>query len=96
MRSAHIGGAKAIRLDEPGRQREIGSAVRNGAASSNISYDDRLCVPTYEIDVRCVGRALEGEERGAGVHHDRTGWTFATFLRRATEARCGLPPSESA
>src|SRR5277367_3106615 len=38
--SAHIGGAKSIRLDDRRRPRRSASAVRNWAALTDIGYDD--------------------------------------------------------
>jgi hypothetical protein len=38
--SAHIGGAKSIRLDDRRQPRRSASAVRNWAALTDIGYDD--------------------------------------------------------
>src|SRR5690349_21102454 len=64
--SAHIGGAKSIRLDDRRPPRRSAPAVRNWAAPVGTSYDPPV-LPHIREDVRwCWTWALEGKPRGAG------------------------------
>src|SRR5215470_12823187 len=46
--SAHIGGAKSIRLDDWRQPRRSVSAVRNWAVLVGKGYDHRPCYPTFQ------------------------------------------------
>src|SRR6185437_3158303 len=58
--SAHIGGAKSIRLDDGRQPRRSVSAVRNWAALAGMGYHDRPCYPHTRGCSMCWTRALEG------------------------------------
>jgi hypothetical protein len=65
--SAHIGGAKSIRLKD-GRWLRSLSAVQNGVKLFKIGYNGR----PRGRSIDWTG-ALESAPRGARLHHDRLG-----------------------
>src|ERR1700710_2924781 len=66
-RSAHIGGAKSIGLDDGRQPRRSVSAARNWAVPVGIGYDPARATPHREAVRWCWTRPLEGRPCGAGL-----------------------------
>src|SRR6185312_374653 len=71
--SAHIGGAKSIRVDGLRPAATIGAPVLAVGRRSSAWAMMTAALPTSRCSSMCWARALEGAPCGAGLHHDGLG-----------------------